>query len=419
MKQIEGGGCLSVGSSRSRPWSIWTRNPVQVGDLGGDRGALGQGSGDSTTGRGGKEATSEGVFKLAATVGRWNLILLGDTGWPARTHAPEPPLLRSPGPLGAALASRLCLGAEQQWQTVGRWNMCGNMQRAGSGETSVCYSFLFPVVLFSRSGMSNSSATPLDCSPPGSSVPGIFQARILEWVAMPSSRGISPTQGSNPSLLHCRWILHCWATWEAPLFLLVLLKKCSEWLKSHGRLSDILLGTLPLFLHQGAQCYTRPAGDTPSSPTSRQAEGLGLRRWLVLVRPVVCFWWMWFRVVENMACPAIRAKALAPSKLSCQQPAPVLDLLNMFPGQGTKDQMRLVTLEGKPAVCIPRGLGLSSFPPSQPLHPLSTGSTQLLNTLQRPKKDCRVPNVQFMAWKHLAEETITKSTPPCPSCVVM
>ena len=32
---------------------------------------------------------------------------------------------------------------------------------------------------------------PTDCSPPGSSVHGILQARILEWVAMPSSRGSS------------------------------------------------------------------------------------------------------------------------------------------------------------------------------------------------------------------------------------
>ena len=32
---------------------------------------------------------------------------------------------------------------------------------------------------------------PVDCSPPGSSVHGILQARILEWVAMPSSRGLS------------------------------------------------------------------------------------------------------------------------------------------------------------------------------------------------------------------------------------
>ena len=33
---------------------------------------------------------------------------------------------------------------------------------------------------------------PMDCSPPGPSVHGILQARILEWVAMPSSRGSSP-----------------------------------------------------------------------------------------------------------------------------------------------------------------------------------------------------------------------------------
>ena len=42
---------------------------------------------------------------------------------------------------------------------------------------------------------------PMDYSPPGSSVRGILQARMLEWVAMPSSKGIFPTQGLNLSLL--------------------------------------------------------------------------------------------------------------------------------------------------------------------------------------------------------------------------
>ena len=32
---------------------------------------------------------------------------------------------------------------------------------------------------------------PVDCNPPGSSVHGILQTGILEWVAMPSSRGSS------------------------------------------------------------------------------------------------------------------------------------------------------------------------------------------------------------------------------------
>ena len=43
------------------------------------------------------------------------------------------------------------------------------------------------VVEFSHSVVSN-SVTPVDCSPPGSSVHGIFQARILEWIAKPLSR---------------------------------------------------------------------------------------------------------------------------------------------------------------------------------------------------------------------------------------
>ena len=33
--------------------------------------------------------------------------------------------------------------------------------------------------------------TLMDCSPPGSSFHGIFQARVLEWVAFPFSRGLS------------------------------------------------------------------------------------------------------------------------------------------------------------------------------------------------------------------------------------
>ena len=40
---------------------------------------------------------------------------------------------------------------------------------------------------------------PMDCSPPGSSVRGILQARIPEWVVVPSSRG-SSQQGFNPCL---------------------------------------------------------------------------------------------------------------------------------------------------------------------------------------------------------------------------
>ena len=52
---------------------------------------------------------------------------------------------------------------------------------------------------------------PMDCSPPGSSVHGILQARILEWVAISSSRASSPSR--DPiflSYVSCigKWVLY-------------------------------------------------------------------------------------------------------------------------------------------------------------------------------------------------------------------
>ena len=51
---------------------------------------------------------------------------------------------------------------------------------------------------------------PMDCSPPGSSVQRISQARIQEWIAISFPQGIFSTQEWNPHLLHhlhCRQIL--------------------------------------------------------------------------------------------------------------------------------------------------------------------------------------------------------------------
>ena len=52
---------------------------------------------------------------------------------------------------------------------------------------------------------------PMDCSPPGSSVQGTFQARVLEWVAISFSRGSSsPKDWSHVSYVSCigRWVLY-------------------------------------------------------------------------------------------------------------------------------------------------------------------------------------------------------------------
>ena len=59
----------------------------------------------------------------------------------------------------------------------------------------------------------------MDCSLPDSSVHGMLQARILEWVAIPFSRGIFQTQGLSPRLLHCRQVLYHLSLQGSPIYM--------------------------------------------------------------------------------------------------------------------------------------------------------------------------------------------------------
>ena len=56
---------------------------------------------------------------------------------------------------------------------------------------------------------------PLDCSLPGSSVHGILQARILEWVAIPFSRGSSQPGARTSVSCIAGGFFTVWATREA------------------------------------------------------------------------------------------------------------------------------------------------------------------------------------------------------------
>ena len=72
-------------------------------------------------------------------------------------------------------------------------------------------------IILSCSVMSDSLYL-MDCSLPGSSVHGIFQARILEWVAVSYSRGSSrPRDRTCVSCISCfgRQILYHCTTWKA------------------------------------------------------------------------------------------------------------------------------------------------------------------------------------------------------------
>ena len=63
-----------------------------------------------------------------------------------------------------------------------RWEIKEGDERGVDGQFTC-----FCVWLLSRVRLCD----PVDCSPPGSSVHGILQARILEWVAIPFTRGSS------------------------------------------------------------------------------------------------------------------------------------------------------------------------------------------------------------------------------------
>ena len=83
----------------------------------------------------------------------------------------------------------------------------------------------------------------MNCGQPGSSVQGIFQARILKWVAISNSRGSSwPRDWTWVPCISCigRQVLGHWATWaDNPLL----------WVKNHHPYSPVLI-LLPICTHK-------------------------------------------------------------------------------------------------------------------------------------------------------------------------
>ena len=101
----------------------------------------------------------------------------------------------------------------------------------------------------------------MDCRPPGSSVHGISQTRVLEWVAISSSRGsFRPRDGIQVFGASCigRWIFYHWATREA-------LSGYREEEKRKGKCSVTGVGA------NDPPSYGEKAEDRPP-PTSRLCE---------------------------------------------------------------------------------------------------------------------------------------------------
>ena len=117
---------------------------------------------------------------------------------------------------------------------------------------------------------------PLDCSLPGSSVHGILQARILEWVAISFSRGSSQPRDQTLASWIAGRLFTIWATRKAP--------QVVHWLRIH----------LPM---QGTQVQSLVWKD----PTCH-----------VTTKPVYHNYWAWALKLLKPKCP----RACAPQQES-------------------------------------------------------------------------------------------------------
>ena len=98
------------------------------------------------------------------------------------------------------------------------WNLLFLQVTGGGGGSGVCVCVHVCVCTCVCAQSCATLCNPMDWGLPDSSVHGIFQARILEWVAISSSRVSSkPRDQTHVSHISCigRQILYHWVTWEA------------------------------------------------------------------------------------------------------------------------------------------------------------------------------------------------------------
>ena len=162
---------------------------------------------------------------------------------------------------------------------------------------------------------------PMDCSPPGSSVHGILQSRILEWVAMPFSRGSSwPRNRTLVSCISCtgKWILYHCNTQEALILYRKFKNKSLVW--QNWRLNVNLTAvhtksTKPLFTTPSKAILSLGAGATVVTINNLQA--------LHLLTPAPSPWLQ----TDSLACwaPALESlRVLFPLLRTCFHKCPLV-----------------------------------------------------------------------------------------------
>ena len=134
---------------------------------------------------------------------------------------------------------------------------------------------LFVCLLFSHSVVSDSH-DPMDCSPPGPSVHGISQARILDWVASFFFQGIFQTQGLDPCLLD--------------LDLNFILLNPQEWLFTS--LCAIILLNTSSSPQRAIWNYQTVLSHPSKTPGSICWDKPDKQHWMTGCIPELCCWWI-------------------------------------------------------------------------------------------------------------------------------
>ena len=83
----------------------------------------------------------------------------------------------------------------------------------------------------------------MDYRQPGSSVHGILQARLLEWVVIPFYRDFL-TQGLNLGILHCRQIIYHLSHQGSASIVKLMLNRNIKWINNIYKLITSFVLTL-------------------------------------------------------------------------------------------------------------------------------------------------------------------------------
>ena len=136
--------------------------------------------------------------------------------------------------------------------------------------------------------------SPAGCSPPGSTVHGVFQARILEWVAVSYLRGSYWSRQWTWVSCIGKWVLYHWAAWEAHLY--------------HGNQQTPQSGLLNSYQHTAGYAALAPGILLGSWELELALTGIGVDR----TTPI------WARAPE-LVCLLSGSFSLAVLRFSCSQ----------------------------------------------------------------------------------------------------